>query len=70
METPSRQRVVSTALPIAQAPAVAMGMTYLAMADSIGLAMQNAVACQQRSQITANTATTVATARILRAASG
>ena len=52
------------------APAVAMGMTYLAMADSIGLAMQNAVACQQRSQITANTATTVATARILRAASG
>ena len=47
-----------------------LARTYLAMADSIGLAMQNAVACQQRSQITANTATTVATARILRAASG
>jgi hypothetical protein len=32
-------------------PAVAMGMTYLAMANSIGLAMGNAVASQQRGQV-------------------
>lgn len=37
----------------AQAPAVAMGMTYLAMADSISLSMRNAVANQQRGQVTA-----------------
>jgi hypothetical protein len=40
-------------LNVAQAPAVAMGMTYLAMADSISLSMQNAVANQQRGQVSA-----------------
>jgi hypothetical protein len=34
----------------AHAPAVAMGMTYLSMADSMSLAMQNAVTNQQRGQ--------------------
>jgi len=42
-----------SALNPAQAPAVAMGMTYLAMADSISLSMRNAVANQQRGQVTA-----------------
>lgn len=43
-------------LDVAQAPAVAMAMTYVAMADSIGLAMGNAVANQQRGQVLANAA--------------
>nr|WP_267874382.1 RebB family R body protein [Duganella lactea] len=38
------------------APSAAMDMTYLAMADSIGLSMQNAVANQQRGQVLATTA--------------
>lgn len=38
---------------LGQAPAFAMGMTYVAMADSLGLAMENAVACQQRGQVLA-----------------
>ena len=33
------------------APAAAMSMTYVVMANSIGLAMQNASACQQRGQV-------------------
>lgn len=40
----------SVELEVGTAPSVAMGMTYLAMADSIGLAMNNAVAAQQRGQ--------------------
>lgn len=39
------------AVSVGQAPALAMGMTDLAMADSIGLAMQNAVSTQQRGQV-------------------
>jgi Killing trait len=35
-----------------------MGMTYLAMADSIGLVMQNAAANQQRGQVVATAAVT------------
>ena len=35
---------------------MAMGMTYLAMADSMSLSMQNAVANQQRGQATASAA--------------
>ncbi|WP_256774350.1 MULTISPECIES: RebB family R body protein [unclassified Stenotrophomonas] len=42
-----------SALAIALAPSFAMSATYLAMADSLGLAMQNAVANQQRGQVTA-----------------
>lgn len=40
-----------SALVIGEAPAMAMGMTYVAMADSISLAMSNAVAAQQRGQV-------------------
>lgn len=40
-------------LAIALAPSFAMSASYLAMADTIGLAMQNAVANQQRGQVTA-----------------
>lgn len=40
----------STALEVGTAPSVAMAMTYMAMADSMGLAMANAVAAQQRGQ--------------------
>ena len=42
-----------SAVAIALAPSFAMSATYLAMADSLGLAMQNAVANQQRGQVTA-----------------
>lgn len=38
------------------APAIAMGMTYVAMAGSLGLAMQNACATQQRTQVLADAA--------------
>lgn len=50
----------------AQAPSVAMGMTYLAMADSISLAMQNAVANQQRGQATATAAVSQALVLIIK----
>ncbi len=40
-------------MAIALAPSFAMSATYLAMADSLGLAMPNAVANQQRGQVTA-----------------
>jgi hypothetical protein len=46
----------SDALNVALAPSVAMGMTYVAMADSIGLEMANAVASQQRGQVVAGAA--------------
>ncbi|MEI9926891.1 MAG: RebB family R body protein [Sphingomonas sp.] len=38
-------------LPVGQAPSMAMGTTYVAMAGSIALAMGNAVAAQQRGQL-------------------
>jgi len=38
-------------LAIGEAPSIAMGMTYVAMANSIGLEMENAVAAQQRGQV-------------------
>lgn len=47
---------MDTELPLAQASATAMAMTYVAMADSIGLAMQNAAHNQQRGQMTASAA--------------
>ena len=40
-----------TALALGNAPAFAMGMTYVAMADSISLAMENAVGSEQRGQV-------------------
>ena len=42
-----------TALNVGLAPSVAMGMTYVAMADSMGIAMANAVSNQQRCQVVA-----------------
>ena len=54
---------------LGQAPAFAMGMTYLATADSLGLAMENAVANQQRGQVIANAAVTQVLALILKGAS-
>ncbi|WP_236861869.1 RebB family R body protein [Burkholderia mayonis] len=42
-----------------------MAMTYLAMADSIGIAMSNAVANQQRGQVIADAATTQVLALII-----
>lgn len=47
------------------APSVAMGMTYVAMADSIAKVMGNATTAQQNMQITSNAATTTAVAMIL-----
>ena len=46
--------VSAQALTIGPAPAVAMGMTYVAMANSLSIAMANAVAAQQSGQITGN----------------
>jgi hypothetical protein len=42
-----------------------MAMTYVAGAQSIGLAMANAVAAQQRGQLTAGTATATIVAMIV-----
>ncbi|CAG9235118.1 hypothetical protein BGLA2_650076 [Burkholderia gladioli] len=46
-----------------------MAMTYVAMADSLGLAMQNAVANQQRGQLIANAAATRILALIIQSGS-
>jgi hypothetical protein len=57
---------VNTAvLNIGEAPSAAMGMTYLAMADSIGLAMENAVSAQQRGQVIGEAATVQVVALII-----
>ncbi len=58
---------VSSSLAIGEAPAAAMAMTYLAMGDSIALAMQNAVSAQQRGQLIAGAATTQVVAMIIAA---
>ena len=50
---------------LGQAPAFAMAMTYVAMADSLGLAMENAVANQQRGQVLAGAAVAQVLALIL-----
>ena len=55
------------AVTIAEAPAAAMAFTYLAMAGSISLEMENAVAAQQRGQVVAGVATTVVVAMIIAA---
>ncbi|AEA62618.1 hypothetical protein bgla_2g01380 [Burkholderia gladioli BSR3] len=56
-------------LSVSQSPAWAMAMTYVAMADSLGLAMQNAVANQQRGQLIANAAATRILALIIQSGS-
>jgi hypothetical protein len=43
-----------SALVIGTIPGAAMAMTYMAMADSLSLAMGNAVANQQRGQVIGN----------------
>ena len=50
---------------VCQAPAIAMGMSYVAMAHSLGLAMDNAVANQQRGQVLADAALAQVLAMIL-----
>jgi hypothetical protein len=44
---------VAAPLGVGLAPSVAMAMTYVAMANSMALAMGNAVAAQQRGQVLA-----------------
>ena len=46
--------VSAQALTIGPAPALAMGMTYQAMATSLSIAMTNAVAAQQNGQVIGN----------------
>jgi hypothetical protein len=55
----------SVALNVALSPSVAMGMTYMAMADSLALVMSNAAANQQRGQLITQAAVTQALALIL-----
>ena len=57
-------------LNIASAPAEAMAMTYTAMADAIGLAMQNATATQRNMQIVANSSVSVCCALMIKNAAG
>jgi hypothetical protein len=53
------------ALGVALSPSAAMGMTYVSMADSIGLMMANAVANQQGMQAITNAAVVQVVAMIL-----
>ncbi|MBC7907903.1 MAG: RebB family R body protein [Rhodospirillaceae bacterium] len=46
----------ATALDVGLAPSMAMSMCYVAMADSMGIAMGNAVSNQQRGQVLAGAA--------------
>lgn len=48
---------LASAVATGQAPGLAMGMTYVAMAGTIALAMENAVAAQQRGQVIGEAAT-------------
>lgn len=58
---------IASAVAVGAAPAVAMGMTYVAMAESIGLVMENAAAAQQRGQIFGEAATVQVVAMIIEA---
>lgn len=61
--TDSVSQVVT--LNLSAAPMLAMGMTYAAMANSIGNLMGNAVTAEQFSQIIQNTSTTQCCALIV-----
>lgn len=61
---------VPVVIGVGEAPSVAMGMTYLAMANSIGLAMGNAAAAQQRGQLIGETAMVQVVAMILAKGAG
>jgi hypothetical protein len=52
----ARTPASATLLQVGEAPAVAMAMTYLALADSISLVMSNAAATQQRGQVVSEAA--------------
>lgn len=52
-------------LSLDDAPAVAMGMTYVAAANSFGLALANAAAAQQRGQLLGAAALTQVLALII-----
>jgi len=56
---------VPVLIGVGEAPSVAMGMTYLAMGQSIGLVMSNAAAAQQRGQLIGQTAMVQVLALIL-----
>lgn len=56
-----------SAVAVGIAPSAAMGMTYVAMAGTIGLAMENAVNAQQRGQVLAEAAVATVIAQILAA---
>ncbi len=56
---------VANTSTIAQGPALSMDLTYLSMADSIGIAMHNAVNSQHNAQIIGTTATTQVCALII-----
>ena len=43
--------IPASLLNVGLAPSAAMAMTYVAAAQSIGLAMENAVSAQQRGQV-------------------
>lgn len=59
--------VTATMLALGAAPSAAMGMTYLAMARTMAMAMENAAATQQRGQLIAGTATVQVVALIIAA---
>jgi len=54
-----------TALNIGAAPSLAMGMTYIAMADSVAHLMSNAVSAEKFSQVIQNANVTQCCALIL-----
>lgn len=58
----------ATTVAIGEAPSLAMAMTYVAMAGTVALAMENAVAAQQRGQVVGETATILVLAKIIAAA--
>lgn len=53
------------ALSVGAAPAVSMAWTYVAMAQSLALAMNNAVTAEKNMQVVAASATTVVCARMI-----
>ena len=59
--------LTATLLAIGVAPSAAMGMTYVAMARTTALAMENGVAAQQRGQLIGEAATVQVVAFIIAA---
>lgn len=57
--------VTTSMLTVGLSASAAMGMTYLAMAGTVALAMENAVAAQQRGQVIGEAATAQVVALII-----